>query len=392
MSRDPKPPRLWYRKPRKAGKGRSAENGTWIILHGGRQISTGCGQGDTRGAEAALAAYIAQRHVIPRKRRTVDEIPIADVLNLYLRDVVPDLATARKAAGRIERLLEFWGSMTLGEVTRSNCKTFAAAKGNGAARRELQDLQAAINHHHREGLHLEAVLVTLPPAGERRERWLTPSEAAKLIRICLHVKEIQNSKPTGRRPLRHLARFIIFALHTGSRPGDILSASFYRGVGRGYIDLENGLFYRKPTGKLASKKLQPTTPLSPPLLVHLRRWKRLGADYVVEFDGRPVKSIKTAFNRLLTLANLAGDVVIYTLRHTCVTWAMQAGETHFDVGKYVGTSAPMIDRHYGHHDPDHLRGVAKAITQRRPNKHRNSERDSTKPELKTVQEIQHDSN
>ena len=317
---------------------------------------------------------------------------MADVLHLYLRDVVPDLATARKAAGRIERLLDFWGSMTLGEVNRSNCKSFASTRGKGAARRELQDLQAAINHHHREGLHLEAVLVTLPPAGERRERWLTPSEAAKLIRICLHVKEIQNSKPTGRRPLRHLARFIIFALYTGSRPGDILSASFYRGANRGYIDLENGLFYRKPAGKLASKKLQPTTPISPPLLVHLRRWKRLGADYVVEFDGRPVKSIKTAFNRLLSLANLPGDIVIYTLRHTCVTWAMQAGEKPFDVGGYVGTSAPMIDRHYGHHDPHNLLSVAKAITQRRPNKRHHSERDETTPEPKTIQEIQHDSN
>ena len=29
----------------------------------------------------------------------------------------------------------------------------------------LQDLQAAIGYHHREGLHRETVLVTLPPAG-----------------------------------------------------------------------------------------------------------------------------------------------------------------------------------------------------------------------------------
>lgn len=190
MPHDAKPPRLWYRKPRRAKQGRSAEKGVWVILYHGRQLSTGCGKSDRSGAERALAEFITASHVIPRKQREIKDIPVADVLNLYLQDVVATIATAKKATGRIDRLLDWWGTMMLDEVTGASCRQFTSTKGIGAARRELQDLQAAINHHHHEGLHREIVLVTLPKAGVARERWLTRQEVAKLIRICLHTPEI----------------------------------------------------------------------------------------------------------------------------------------------------------------------------------------------------------
>jgi integrase len=166
--------------------------------------------------------------------------------------------------------------MMLDEVTGASCRQFTSTKGIGAARRELQDLQAAINHHHHEGLDREIVLVTLPKAGVARERWLTRQEVAKLIRICLHTPEIQDGKHTDKQPLRHLARFILFALYTGSRPGDIFTASFKVASNRGYIDLHSGLFYRKPSGKRATNKRQPTTPLPRRLIAHLKRWKQMG--------------------------------------------------------------------------------------------------------------------
>lgn len=367
MPRDAKPPRLWYRKPRRAKQGRSAEKGVWVILYHGRQLSTGCGKSDRPGAERALAEFITASHVIPRKQREIKDIPVADVLNLYLQDVVATIATAKKATGRIDRLLDWWGTMMLDEVTGASCRQFTSTKGIGAARRELQDLQAAINHHHHEGLHREIVLVTLPKAGVARERWLTRQEAAKLIRICLHTPEIQDGKHTDKRPLRHLARFILFALYTGSRPGDIFTASFKVASNRGFIDLHSGLFYRKPSGKRATNKRQPTTPLPRRLIPHLKRWKQMGADYVVEFDGRPIKSIKTAFARLLDIAQLPAGIVPYSLRHTCATWKKQEGVPSWEVAGFIGTSEAMVEKHYGHHDPVRLKNAAEAGTQRTPN-------------------------
>jgi integrase len=267
--------------------------------------------------------------------------------------------------------------MMLDEVNGAACRQFTSTKGNGAARRELQDLQAAINHHHREGLHREIVLVTLPKASEARQRWLTRQEAAKLIRICLHTAEIQDGQQTDKRPLRHLARFILFALYTGSRPGDIFTASFKAAANRSVIDLDYGLFYRKPTGKRATNKRQPTTPLPRRLIAHLKRWRQMNAEYVVEFDGQPVKSIKTAFTHLLDIAQLPAGIVPYTLRHTCATWKKQEGVPSWEVAGFIGTSEAMVEKHYGHHDPVHLKNAAEVGTQRSPSDKQRREREKT---------------
>jgi len=367
MPRDAKPPRLWYRKPRRPKPGRSGEKGVFVILCDGKQISTGCGRDDRATAEAKLAQFIVERHVVPRRSRAIEDIPIGDVLTLYLQQVVPKLATARKAAGRFERLAEWWGDKSLSEVTRGACNQFSATKSDGAARRELQDLQAAINYHHKEGLHHAVVRVTLPKAGEPRERWLTRGEVAQLIRVCRNTREVQEGRPTEKRPLRHLIRFILFGLYTGSRPGDILTASFTAGPGRSRIDLESGLFYRKPPEKIATNKRQPTTPIPRRLQGHLRRWRAMGARHVVEFDGQSIQSVKTAFGRLVELAALPPGIVPYSLRHTCATWKMQAGEPAWKVGGFLGTSEAMIIKHYGHHSPNGLRDTAEVATQRQPN-------------------------
>ncbi|WP_448953030.1 site-specific integrase [Labrys neptuniae] len=392
MPREALPPRLWWRKPRRAKAGRSAEKGVWVILHNGSQISTGCGKSDRKGAERTLADFITNSHRAPRRQRGLAEIPVADVLNIYLQDVVPTIVTARKAAGRIERLIDWWGDKMLDEVTGGNCRKFVESrtkiikddKGNpqvvpapGGARRELQDLQSAINYHHREGWHREEVLVSLPKAGEARHRWLQRWEVAALLRVCLHTPEVQEGKPTDKRPLKHLARFILFGLYTGSRPGDIMRASFRVASDRSVIDLERGLFYRKPAGKSATKKRQPTTPLPSRLMAHLRRWHASGAEFVVEFDGAPVSSVKTAFYSMLSRLYLEDGIIPYTLRHTCCTWQKQRGVPSWEVAGFVGTSEAMIEKHYGHHDPNYLRTAAEANTQRSPNDKPRTSRENT---------------
>jgi hypothetical protein len=113
------------------------------------------------------------------------------------------------------------------------------------------------------------VRVSLPPKGEARDRWPTRQEAASLIWHCWRHREKQTihsgtskGKPanTNRRPLRHVARFILVGIYTGTRAGAIASASPYAESGRSYVDLERGIFYRKPIGKRATKKRQTPAP------------------------------------------------------------------------------------------------------------------------------------
>jgi hypothetical protein len=99
--------------------------------------------------------------------------------------------------------------------------------------------------------------VALPAKGRSRDRWLTRSEAAALLWACWRYREVQtqhrgalkNQKiETDKRPLRHIARFILIGLYTGTRAGAIASASPYREDGRSYVDLEHGIFYRLAQG------------------------------------------------------------------------------------------------------------------------------------------------
>lgn len=106
-------------------------------------------------------------------------------------------------------------------------------------------------------------------------------------------------------------------------------------------------------------KRQPPAPIPPRLLAHLRRWQRLGlaGSHFVEFNGKPVKSVKTAFARAVSLAKLSGHgskIVPHTLRHTAATWLMQRGVPAWAAAGYLGMSTEIIERVYGHHSPDHL--------------------------------------
>lgn len=366
MPRPSKGARLYPRRAReRIGKRYPA---TWVILDGGHEHSTGCGLGDRAGAEKRLAEYLAEKHQAPRRERRISEIRIADVIAIYLTDVVPGLAKPQKAAERAERLLMWWGERTLSEVTGANCRAYASCRDGegpsvrggrkgtgGGARRDLQDLSAAIGHHHAEGLHREVVKVVLPAKGEARQRWLTRDEAARLLWACWRTREVQDGAPTKKRPLLHLVRFLLLGLYTGSRPGAILSASWVSGVGRSFVDLDSGVFHRRADGHAETNKRQPIVRISPRLLAHARRWRRMdmeeGKTWVIAYEGKPVASVKTALSRACKLAGIP-DATAYALRHSCASWLVNSGKlTTREIADFIGTSEAMIVSHYGHLSP-----------------------------------------
>jgi integrase len=255
-----------------------------------------------------------------------------------------------RARERPPRLL--WHTMTLAEVNSRQCALYVAQRGSeAAARRDLEDLKAAINLHRKEGLCNAVVNITLPPKGAARERWLTTSEAARLIWAGWRYRQPQRGKETPRRSRQHIARFIIVALYGGSRSAAILDASFAREPGRGYVGLEKGLFYRLAEGETETSKRRPTICVPIRLLAHMRRWHANGARHVIEHDGRPVASVKKSFAATAAAAGLP-DVTPHALRHTAVTWAMQRGVDPYSAGGYFGLTLGMIQRTYGHHHPN----------------------------------------
>lgn len=373
MPRRSKGARLELRPERRNRDGKLTHQATWRIRDSDRDIGTGCPKSDLDGAERKLREYLASKHTPRRKIQDIEQIEVADVLAIYFADARPRQRNQKQFDRRVARLNNWWGAKKLSDVSGETCREYQRHRGNdGGARRDLEDLRAAINHHAAEGLHRGVVKVVLPPKGIPRDRWLTRDEAARLLWVCWRYQEHQvrdhggkpgPALPTAKRPLRHLARFILIGLYTGTRAATIAAASPKPNAGRSFIDLRAGLFYRLAIGQRASNKRQPTVPLPPRLLAHLRRWKRRGLvrEYFVEFNGRAVKSVKTAFKHAVELAKL-DPASPHTLRHTAATWLMQAGCDLWTAAGFLGMTVETLERVYGHHHPNYLHAATQSIS------------------------------
>ena len=134
-------------------------------------------------------------------------------------------------------------------------------------------------------------------------------------------------------------------------------------IGRGHVDLERGVFYRRAAGRRETKKRQPPVKLPSRLLAHLRRWVRVGAARraVVEWNRQPVKSVRKGFEAAVRAAGLGPEVTPHILRHTCATWLMQRGVDLWDAAGFLGMTVQQLEATYGHHHPDYQREAAEAL-------------------------------
>jgi hypothetical protein len=368
MPRHSKGARLWLQPARRDQYGRVAEQAVWCIRDGRHKRSTGFGQDQAEAAERALADYIAAKYRAPRiSNRDPDACKVADVLAIYAEDVVHKHARPQETAARLDRILDFFGETTLARINRRSCEDYVRQRGaQAAARRELEDLRAAVRHHWEAGLCAALTPVVLPERGRARERWLTRNEAARLLWAAWRLRQRWRDRLSDRATAQHVARFILIGIYTGTRAGAICGAALMPTIGRGYVDLDAGVFYRRSVGARETKKRQPPVRLPPRLLAHLRRWQRrkLAVRSVIEWQGEPVRRINKAFRSAREAAGLGSDVVPHTLRHTAITWQAQADVPMHEICGFFGITPEMFDRVYGHHHPDHQVNAVNALSRR----------------------------
>jgi integrase len=260
------------------------------------------------------------------------------VLNAYITDIVPTRARAKNILYCVGSLLKWWDGKRAVDVTPRNCRAYADSKSKSAAGADLKYLQAALRHWHAEYAPLPTTpKLWKPQEGGRRERWLTRTEAARLLRAA--------------RRTPHLARMIIIGLRTGSRPGVCKALEW------SWIDLEHGTMYRRPPGtREKGNKRTPPVKLGRKMLMHLRRWKRMDngrCKYVVHYDGRPIDDPHNSWKQAIKRAGLLGDVTPHVLRHTRATWLMRAGVPLWEAAGSLGMSPRILEAVYGHHAPEH---------------------------------------
>jgi integrase len=384
MPRQAKGARLWLEPEERDGNGRLVHRAAWVIRDGTRKIRTGCTAGEREVAERKLASYIARKYHADRSAgRRAAEILVVDVLNIYHADLVGKHKRPEETDQRLLKLAEFWESDTLDKVTGNRCREYVrwrtrqawkSCKGDkprlvseAAARRELEDLRAAIKHHQREGYCSEVVSVVLPEKSAGREVWLTRSEAARVMWKAWRARQIMRDNITEREVGKHIARFILVGLYTGTRHAAICGAAFHEAIGRGHIDLERGVFHRRAKGTRETKKGQPPVRIPDRLLAHLRRWHRVGiaTHAAVEWNGKPVRSVRKGFAAAVKAAGLPltgpDKITPHVLRHTAATWSMQSGANLWQAAGFLGMTVEMLQDRYGHHHPDFQREAAEAI-------------------------------
>ncbi len=202
----------------------------------------------------------------------------------------------------------------------------------------------------------------LPSASELREAFLTRSEAERLIDAA--DKE-------------YVRLFIRLGLATAGRHRAILDLTWSCvDLEAGTVDLRGRKALNEPVLldergrriKAAKQKKRGFCKIEGFLIDQLREaQERAATDYVIEHAGRRLNSIHRGFKAAVIRAGLDPETVTpHVLRHTAITWLMQAGEDIYRVAGFAGHSSPkMIEKVYGHHHPDFQQSIARRLAQER---------------------------
>ena len=417
-------PRLRLRKTRYGKDGRLVQRSHWFIYDEGRQVFhvpewnvdlRGLGEGDAEAAEEQRRLYTQRKYAEglnrPKRQRDAtppEETPVADVISYYSQKTVvrydPTEVSPRGKPRqrrdflfRMGALLDYWGDKVVDDIDMETCAAFAEhvrvdpgrpetpgkSLSRSVVRRCLEDLRAGCR------LYVKARKMTaggdyafdLPATAPARFGFYTRSQMARLVWNAYRMKRSysftgKRAKAENRgkviettaRPRRHVARFLLTGVYTGTRTDRIERASFYPEPGRPWIDVDAGVFYRAWDGEFVPGN-KGADPIRIPLrlLAHMRRWKRNGARYLIEYqDGRTGSTANAFFANLREVLSRdeieAMDLNRHALKHTCATWLMMAGEPVGEIAGYLSTSERIVLKHYGHHHPDHQQAIGSAFS------------------------------
>lgn len=391
MPRQSRGPRLYLRKGRvDARTGRPLPD-LYYIRDGASERGTGCGPGGLREAERALAAYIAEKGPQAREAgyRPGDpsKVCVADVVALYAAERAPQLSDPESTGGRLKTLLAWWGARKLADVTRSNCRAYVAHRiaqprktaktavarkrlvTEQGARRELEDLSAAISYWDAEHHLSPKPKVSMPEKRESPRDALTRAEGAALLKAAMGYRKgadghwARQSKAIRARRA-HLRRFVLIGFYTGTRPGAVKRLLWQESPLQAWVDLDRAVIHRRGRAERETKKRRPIVKMPKRLVAHMRRWARLDAALdrqigsVVHYAGDPVGSVKGAFAAVVADAGLDARITPHWLRHTAATWLMEAAEDPWSAAGYMGMTMETLENCYGHHRPDFQAKIA----------------------------------
>jgi integrase len=178
--------------------------------------------------------------------------------------------------------------------------------------------------------------VPLPNPHNERDRVLSEDEWTRLYEAAAH----------------HLRPILLVAYHLGQRLGEILNLSWDR------VDLQRGFITLRAIDTKTKKPRQvAATPAIRSALTELAEIRRLNTNHVFLYEGKPIKSIKTAFNRAKRVAGVK-NFRFHDLRHCAATNLRRAGVDTATAMKMVGHKSEKMWKRYNAIDEKDLQLAA----------------------------------
>lgn len=289
---------------------------------------------DREEAERRLADF--------RRGMTAQTDPtVSDYVQAYLDYKKGRVRDQGRLVGAWANAQRTFGHLRPDQITPELCEAYteyrrAMGRSDGTIIKEINVVRQALNWSKATGARFEA-----PSAPPPRDRYLTKSEAKRLLNNCLQP---------------HIKLFVRLALQTAARRAAILDLTWDR------VDFERGRIYLIKAGELNRKRRALSVPINDQLRPELATAKEAAQTaYVIEYAGERVLNIKRGFAGAVRRADLE-DVTPHDLRHTAAVWMAEAGVPFEEIAQYLGhTSTKVTFSVYARFSPTHLQRASRSL-------------------------------
>lgn len=316
-----------------------------IVKHRGRfslaytdaergRVRIALGTADRGVAEARAREYWRAKHQPPGEK-------LSDIWDAYIADKQIDGVVADPSGSTWKALEPSFGHMLATAITREDCRDHTAkrrraGRSDSTIRKELEMLRAAVRFRYGKS----APAIWMPPPAKPRDHYLTRDQLTKLLQ---HIET------------PHVRLFVVLAVTTGARMSALLDLTWDR------VHLDKGIIDLNPAGRDTTNKRRAVVPIAKRAEPELRAALEAAmSDYVIEYAGGPVKSVKKA---LQAASNRSGvQCSAHVFRHTAGVWMAEADVPMQKIAQYLGhTSTRVTETTYARYSPTFMRDASAAL-------------------------------
>lgn len=300
---------------------------------GSRRLRISTGTADRGLAEARAREIWAARNAAPSER-------VSDLWPRYVADRITDGARADRFKAHWTALEPHFGHRLGSAISREDCRAYVSerrAQGYSPStiKTDMELLRACLRWRY----GADAPTIWIPPASKPRDTWLTKEQARKLV-------------DAAETP--HIKLFVTLGLATGARAGAILDLTWDR------VDFAHGTIDFRPSGRNQTNKRRTVVPMNAIARAALEEaYPARLTDNVIEYNGKPVASVKKATERLSARTGIKFSP--HVLRHTCAVWMAQADVPMQKIAQYLGhTSTRVTEATYARYSPSFMKDASEA--------------------------------